>query len=40
MSRKGRREYLNNVKTREFIVLSDDFFDSLIAVPRRGYGNR
>ncbi len=39
-SRRGRREYLNDVKTREFMVLLDDFFDTTIDVPRLKHGDR
>ena len=37
-SRRGRREYLMDVKTHEFKVLLDDFFDSMVDVPRLKHG--
>ena len=39
-SRRGRREYLNDGKTREFMALLDDFFDSMVDVPRLKHGSR
>jgi len=39
-SRRGRREYLNDGKTREFMSLLGDFFDSMVDVPRLKHGNR
>ncbi|MHA1288551.1 MAG: CRISPR-associated endonuclease Cas1 [Candidatus Thorarchaeota archaeon] len=39
-SRRGRREYLNGVKTREFMVLLDDLFDSIVEIPRMKRGSR
>ena len=39
-SRRGRREYLNNEKTREFMALLDDFFNSMVDVPRLKHGIR
>jgi len=39
-SRRGRREYLNDVKTREFMALLDDFFNSTINVPRLKHGDK
>lgn len=37
-SRRGRREYLNDEKTREFMALLDDLFDSMVNVPRLSHG--
>lgn len=39
-SRRGRREYLNNEKTREFMALLDDFFNTMVDVPRLKHGIR
>jgi len=39
-SRRGRREYLNDGKTREFMALLDDFFDSMVAIPWMKHGNK
>ncbi len=39
-SRKGKRVYLNDVKTREFMALLDDFFDTIVDIPRIKYGNK
>ena len=39
-SRRGGREYLSDVKTREFMALLDDFFDSMVDVPRIKLGSR
>ena len=39
-SRRGKREYLNDKKTREFMVLLDDFFESTVDVSRRKHGDR
>jgi hypothetical protein len=39
-NRKGRREYLRDARTREFMALLDDFFESVVDVPRLKYGER
>ena len=37
-SRRGRREYLNDGKTREFMALLCYYFDSIVDVPRVKHG--
>jgi hypothetical protein len=39
-SRKGRREYLNDVKTREMLRELNDYFDTKIELPRIRSGKR
>ena len=39
-NRKGRREYLKDDKTHEFMAMLDDFFDSVVNVPRLKYGEK
>ena len=39
-SRRGRREYLNDGKTREFMALLENFFNILIDIPRMKHGVR
>jgi len=38
--RKGKREYLNNIETRDLIKKLDAFFESKIEIPRIKVGNR
>ena len=38
--RKGKREYLNDVKTREMMRELNEYFDSKIEVPLIRYGKR
>jgi len=39
-SRRGRREYLNDEKTREFMTFLDEFFDSKVDIPRLKHGDK
>jgi len=39
-SRKGKREYLNDVKTREMMRELNDYFDNKIEIPLIRYGKR
>ena len=39
-NRESRGEYLNDVKNREFMALLDDFFDSMVEVPRLKHGDK
>ena len=39
-SRKGKREYLNDVKTREMMRELNDYFDTKIELPRIRSGKR
>jgi len=39
-SRKGRREYLNDSKTKELMRQLNDYFDTIIEVPLIRHGKR
>ena len=39
-SRKGKREYLNDIKTREMMRELDDYFNTKIEIPLIRYGKR
>jgi hypothetical protein len=39
-SRKGRREYLNDAKTKEMLRELNDYFDTKIELPLIRYGKR
>jgi len=39
-SRKGKREYLNDAKTREMLTKLNEYFDNKIEVPRIRNGKR
>jgi hypothetical protein len=38
--RKGKREYLNNFETREFVRGLNDFFESMVEVKRIRHGEQ
>lgn len=39
-NKKGKREYLNDVKTKDFMVQLNDFFESFVEIPRIKVGGR
>jgi hypothetical protein len=39
-NKKGKREYLNDVKTRDFMDQLNDFFESFVEIPRIKVGER
>lgn len=38
--KKGKREYLNHVETRDFTARLNKYFETLIDIPRIKVGNR
>ena len=39
-NKRGKREYLNDVKTRDFMDQLNEFFESVVEIPRIKVGER